>query len=98
MSQLTQIGACNNCGRCCYVYSNTLKRFHWCEFYSVTRPGGHCLVHKNRPEVCKSFPRGPDDLERVKLMGAKCSIQFVDEAGRVVDCWMDKNVQLTPIK
>jgi hypothetical protein len=93
----TKVGNCNNCGACCYVYSPRLKRFHLCEMYSVTRPGGHCLIHgkQNFPKECAAYPRSPMDLERVQ---DKCCIQFVDEKGCVVDPWMDKKVILTKLK
>ncbi len=48
-----------------------------------------------RPKECAEFPRGPDDLDRVKQY---CSIRFVDENGRVVDSWMDPHVRLAPVK
>lgn len=74
-----------------------LGHFHVCEFYTVNNPAGHCRLYGTgqRPKECTKFPRGPDDLDRVKQY---CSIRFVDENGRVVDSWMDPNVRLTPVK
>jgi hypothetical protein len=98
MSFLTRIGSCNNCGECCYLWSNLLKRFHWCEYYSFTRIGGHCLIHNDKehfPKDCREYPKTPDDLARVNKV---CPIRFIDERGRIVDSWMNPKVKLTPIK
>ena len=94
--QLTQVGKCNNCGACCYIYSQTLRRYHWCEHYSFTMMRGHCTVYGTqlRPRECAEFPRGPMDLERV---AKECCIKFVDDKGRVVDGSMDKRVRLARI-
>jgi hypothetical protein len=89
---LTRIGTCNNCGACCYVYSNVLKHFHVCEAYT-NLSDKHCTIYNNRPKECREFPRDPADLERVKQW---CSLKFVDNKGRIVEGLVDINGK--PIK
>jgi hypothetical protein len=93
---LTRIGVCNHCGACCYIWSNTLHRFHVCEAYTTKNPDGKCGVYGNekRPKDCEQFPTCPEDLERVSKY---CVYRFVDERGRVVEPWMNPKIRLTPL-
>ena len=90
--EIFRVGECCDCGACCYIYSKVLGHFHVCEHYT-NLSSKHCTVYANRPAECRSFPKYPMDLERVWRW---CSFRFVDENGRVVDPYMEKDVKLTP--
>jgi len=88
-----KVGACNDCGACCYVYSQALKHFHICEFYSI-KTVKHCTIYERRPKECRDFPRSPADLERVQKW---CSVKFMDERGVAISPFMETGLKLTPI-
>ena len=92
--QVYRVGECSNCGACCYIYSKQLGHFHVCGMYDASTDK-HCRLHgkPNRPKECIEYPSCPMDLERVWRW---CTYKFVDELGRVVDPYMQKNVKLTP--
>lgn len=86
-----KIGACHNCGACCYVLFPDGK-YRICQHYNI-HSNLHCKLYgkKERPKDCINFPRGPMDLERVKKW---CGFRFVDDKGCTVDGYMDKRVTL----
>ena len=87
------IGACNNCGACCYIrYPDGIERI--CFNYDI-HSIKHCKVYGKRPKECRDYPRTPMDLERVAKW---CSLRFVDEHGKVIDAAMDKTVKLTRLE
>lgn len=87
--QPTKIGNCNNCGACCYILYPDMK-WRICFNYNI-HSDHHCKIYSNRPKECREYPRTPMDLERVAKW---CSLQFIDEKGRVIDPQMDKSVKL----
>jgi len=77
--QVYRVGECNNCGACCY-FTFPNGRGVICPNYS-TKSDLHCTIYDKRPQACRDFPANPESLQWVKKW---CSIQFVDEQGKIV--------------
>ena len=50
---------CKRCGRCC-MHMHSDDTGMPCEFLLVEGGMATCLIHDNKPEVCRRYPDHPD--------------------------------------